>query len=88
MLMEITKICQPLQIWLNTKKSNLTQSKTSNLLKDFAKVNSLGLDFLTPKAKEIFIHLRKAFIEALMLGYVDPERHIRFEIVVFEYLID
>ncbi len=47
------------------------KSKKSN----FAKANS-GTDFLTPGAKDTFIHLRKAFTKAPILRHFDPECHI------------
>ena len=53
-----------------------TKSKRSDLPKaQFAKIN-FGTDFLTLKAKKTFIHLWKAFTEALILGHFDPECHI------------
>ncbi len=58
------------------------KSKKPNL----AKANS-GTDFLTPGAKEAFIHLRKAFTEAPILRHFDPERHIRIETDASGYAI-
>ncbi len=54
-----------------SKKPQLTKSKKS----DLAKANS-GTDFLTPEAKEAFIHLRKAFTKAPILRHFDQECHI------------
>ncbi len=63
----------------NSKKSKLTKSKNSDLLKaNFARVNS-EMDFLTPKTKKAFIHLRKTFTKALILRHFDSECHIRIE---------
>ncbi len=47
-----------------SKKPKLTKPKKSDLVKtqNFAKANSSGTDFLTPKARKAFIHLWKAFI--------------------------
>ncbi len=42
---------------------------------NFAKAN-FGTDFLTPGAKEVFLHLQKAFTEASILRHFDSERHI------------
>ncbi len=53
---------------------------------NFAKANS-GTDFLTPGAKEAFIHLRKAFTEAPILRHFDPKRHIRIETEASGYTI-
>ncbi len=53
---------------------------------NFAKANS-GTDFLTPGAKETFIHLRKAFTNAPILSYFDPECHIRIETDALGYTI-
>ncbi len=51
-----------------------------------AKANS-GTDFLTPKAKEAFIHLWKAFTEALILRHFNSECHIQIETNVLGYAI-
>ncbi len=53
---------------------------------NFTKANS-GTDFLTPGAKEAFIHLQKAFTKALILRHFDPERHIRIETDTSGYAI-
>ncbi len=55
-----------------------TKSKKLKSKANFAKANS-GTDFLTPGAKKAFIHLWKAFTEALILRHFDPECHIRIE---------
>ncbi len=60
----------------------LAKSKKPN----FTKANS-RTDFLTPGAKEAFIHLRKAFIEALILEHFDLKRHIRIETNTLGYII-
>ncbi len=65
-----------------SKKPKLTKSKKS----DLPKANS-GTDFLTSGAKEAFIHLRKAFIEAPILRHFDPECHIRIETDASGYAI-
>ncbi len=53
-----------------SKNSKLSKSKKSDLPKaNFAKVNS-GTDFLTSEAKKAFIHLQKAFTEALILDFL------------------
>ncbi len=52
----------------------------------FAKANS-GTDFITPGAKEAFIHLRKAFTETTILRHFDPECHIQIETDALEYTI-
>ncbi len=62
--------------------AKLAMSKKPN----FAKANS-GTDFLTLKAKETFIHLWKAFTEALILRHFDSEYHIWIEINAFGYAI-
>ncbi len=54
---------------------------------NFAKTNS-GTDFLTPGAKEAFIHLRKAFTKAPILRHFDPDHHIRIETDASGYAID
>ncbi len=41
-----------------SKRPKLAKSKNSDLPKaNFTKVNSSGMDFLTPKARKTFIHL-------------------------------
>ncbi len=70
-----------------SKKSKSTKSKKSDLPKaNFAKIN-FGTDFLTPKAKKAFIHLQKAFIEALILRYFDTKCHLRIETDTLGYAI-
>ncbi len=64
-----------------------TKSKKSDLSKaNFARVNS-GTDFLTLKAKQAFIYLRKAFTKALILRHFDPECHIRIETDALGFII-
>ncbi len=65
-----------------SKKPKLTKSKKS----DLAKANS-GTDFLIPKAKKAFIHLRKAFTKTPILRYFDPECHIWIETNASRYAI-
>ncbi len=65
-----------------SKKPKLTKSKKS----DLSKANS-RTDFLTPEAKEAFIHLQKAFTKALILRYFDPECHIRIKTDALRYAI-
>ncbi len=61
------------------KSKKLTKSKRSDLPKaNFTKVN-FGTDFLTIEAKKAFIHLKKAFIESLILRHIDPECYIWIE---------
>ncbi len=57
-----------------SKKPKLTKSKKSDLVKANPRT-----DFLTPKSKKAFIHLQKAFNEALILRHFDPECHIWIE---------
>ncbi len=54
---------------------NLAKSKKSKSKANIAKANS-GTDFLISRAKKAFIHLQRAFIEAPILKYFDPEHHI------------
>ncbi len=66
-------------------KNLSTATKSAKSKKpNFAKANS-GTDFLTPRAKKAFIHLQKAFTEALILRHFDPERHIWIETYALEY---
>ena len=65
-------------------KSKLTKLKKAGLPN--TKANS-KTDFLTPKAKKIFIPLWKAFKEAPILRHFDPKRHIRIENNVSGYAI-
>ncbi len=70
-----------------SKKSKLTKPKKLDLPKAiFARVNS-RTDFLTPKAKKAFIHLRKAFIKAPILRHFQPEHHIWIETNALGYAI-
>ncbi len=66
-----------------SKKSKLTKTKKS----DFAKANFSETDFFTPEAKKAFIHLQKAFTEALILRHFNPKRHIWIQTDVSEYAI-
>ncbi len=59
-----------------------TKSKKPKL----AKANS-RTDFLTSGAKKTFIHLQKAFTEALILRHFDPECHIQIETDALWYAI-
>ena len=67
-------------------ESNKNLSITKKLKKKW-KANSIGADFLTSDAKEIFIHLRKAFTKAPILRHFDSECHIRIEIDASGYAI-
>ncbi len=60
----------------------LAKSKKSN----FAKAN-FGMGFLTPGAKEAFIHLQKAFTKAPILRHFDQECHIQIETDALGYVI-
>ncbi len=60
----------------------LAKSKKPN----FAKVN-FGMDFLTSGAKKAFIHLRKAFTEALILRHFDQKCHIQIKIDALGYAV-
>ncbi len=66
-----------------SKKPKLTKRKRSNLIK----AHFSGTDFLTSKAKKVFIYLRKAFTKALILRHFDLEYHIRIETDVSRYAI-
>ncbi len=65
-----------------TTAAKSTKSKKPN----FAKANS-GTEFLTSGAKEVFIHLQKAFTKALILRHFDLKCHIRIETDVSGYVI-
>ncbi len=68
--------------------TKLTKSKKSDLPKaSYAKVNSSGTDFLTPKAKKAFIHLRNAFTKAPIFRHFDLEYHIRIKTDALGYAI-
>ena len=69
-----------LSIVVKSKKSNLTKA-------EFAKVNSSKTDFLTFKAKKVFIYLQKAFTKALILRYLDPKCHFWIKINTIGYAI-
>ena len=43
--------------------------------------------FLTADAKRVFTKLKQGFVEALILNYFDPERHIRIETDALGYAI-
>lgn len=51
----------------------LTKPKKSNLINDqnFAKANTFEIDFLTSRAKKVFIHLQIAFIKISILDHFD-----------------
>ncbi len=66
----------------NSKKQKLTKSKKF----DLAKANS-ETDFLTLGAKETFIHLRKAFIKALILRHFNSKCYIKIETDTLGYAI-
>ncbi len=66
--------------------ANLTKSKKLKSKANFAKAN-FGTDFLTSGAKETFIYLQKAFIEAPILRHFDPKHYIRIETDVSGYAI-
>ena len=66
------------------KKLKLTKPKRSRLSN--AKNNS-GTNFLTPRAKKIFIYLQKTFIKALILRHFDPQCYIWIEIDALGYAI-
>ncbi len=68
-------------------KNLLTAAKLAKSQKpNFAKAN-FGTDFLTPEAKEAFIHLRKAFTKAPILRYYNLNCHIRIETDASGYAI-
>ncbi len=45
------------------------------------------MDFLTPEAKKTFIHLQKAFTEALNFKHFDLKYHIQIETDALGYAI-
>ena len=69
---------------INLVKSKLTKPKKAGLPN--TKVNS-KTDFLTPRAKKVFIHLQKAFTKAPILRHFDPKRHIWIETDALGYTI-
>lgn len=70
-----------------SKKLNLAKSKKSTLPKDFAKVNFTKTDFLTSKAKQAFLQLRKVFTEASILRYFDLKHYIYIKTDFLGYVI-
>lgn len=44
--------------------------------------------FLIPKAKVVFIYLKKIFTKVLILHYLDLKRHIQIKIDVSSFAID
>ncbi len=54
---------------------------------DFAKVKSSGADFLTFRAKKVFIDIQKAFIKTPIFRHFDQECHIHIETDASEYVI-
>ena len=64
----------------------MAKSKKSKLKANFAKAN-FETDFFIPEAKKTFIYLQKAFTEALILRYFDPECHIWIKADVLGYVI-
>ncbi len=77
----VDKSIKNLSTVANLAKFKKTKSKTN-----FVKTNS-RTDFFTPKAKEAFIHLYKAFTEAPILRHFDLEYYIRIKTNVSEYAI-
>lgn len=67
--------------------SNMEKSTKSQKV-DFAKAKLFGADFLTSRAKKAFIYLQNTFTKALILHYVDTERHICIETDISGYAID
>ena len=59
-------------------------SKSKNLSK-FKK--TVGLDFLTPRAKLAFTELKQAFVKAPIFHHFDLERHIRIKTDASSYAI-
>ena len=69
------------------KKGQKT-SKSINLFKKSSKCQkTVGLDFLTPKARLAFFKLRQTFVKAPIFHYFDPEYHIWVEMDVSGYTI-
>ena len=65
-----------------SKSKNLSKSK---ILVKFKK--TLGLDFLTLRAKLAFIKLKQAFLKVLILHQFNLERHIRIKTDISSYAI-
>lgn len=67
----------------------LTKPKKSNLINDqnFAKANTFEIDFLTSRAKKVFIHLQIAFIKISILDHFDLQRYIHIKTDIFRYII-
>lgn len=95
MLMIKLKICQIYQKLekpkILTKNKYLAQLKKSALVKaktlKFIKDNSFEIDFFIAKAKNIFTHLWKTFIRALIFHYFDSEYYIQIEMDTFSFVI-
>ena len=65
------------------KVQKMTKSKNSSKSK-----KTIGpLDFLTPRAKQVFTKLRQAFLKAPILQHFDLERHIQIETDISGYVI-
>lgn len=70
-----------------SKRSNYAKSKKSTLPKDFAKINPTRMDFLTFRAKQAFLQLRKTFTKGLILCHIDHEYYIYMSTNVLAYAI-
>ena len=66
-------------------KKGQKMSKSKKLSKSKSTVGSS--DFLTPGTKLVFNKLRQAFFKALILHYLNPERHIQIETDASGYAI-
>lgn len=66
--------------------SNIEKLAKSKKL-DFAKPKTFKADFLTPGAKEAFIHLRKAFTKASIRHHFDTKCHIHIKTDSLGYAI-
>ena len=60
-----------------TKSKNLVKSKNHDFPK--SRTEELGTGFLTLKTRLVFIQLKQAFVEALILYHFNPESHIWIE---------
>ena len=72
----------------NSSKSKKLKNDKSEILTRFSDIGAMGEPmFLTPGTREVFNHLRQAFIEAPILGHFDPKCHIRIETDALGYAI-
>ena len=69
-----------------TKFKNLIKSKNHDFPPN-SRNREVKTGFFIPKARLAFIHLRQAFIEALILYHFDPKCYIRIETNISGYAI-